>query len=212
MEWTVERDYAREALPKRSPEGHKGSFGEVLVLAGSVGYTGAAWLTAEGAVRGGCGLVHLGVPEEEIPLLAEQSASTIPCMMPYIAAFFMPRNDTDRPQVVPEHAKNFAFIGQFVELEGDVVFTVETSVRTAMIAVYRMLLLDRPITPLFQGQYDIRMVNVALRTLLGKDKIEVSDLPKVNPLKLPQTMHEIVNAINQIPPVPEYYSERKENQ
>ena len=54
--------------------------------------------------------------------------------------------------------------------------------------------------------------NVALKTLLGKDKIEVSDLPKVNPLKLPQTMHEIVNAINQIPPVPEYYSERKENQ
>ncbi|MFR0843265.1 MAG: oleate hydratase [Oscillospiraceae bacterium] len=101
---------------------------------------------------------------------------------------------------------------QFVEMEGDVVFTVETSVRTAMIAVYRMLLLDRPITPLFQGQYDIRMVNVALKTLLGKDKIEVSDLPKVNPLKLPQTMHEIVNAINQIPPVPEYYSERKENQ
>lgn len=101
---------------------------------------------------------------------------------------------------------------QFVEMEGDVVFTVETSVRTAMIAVYRMLLLDRPITPLFQGEYDIRMVNVALKTLLGKDKIEVSDLPKVNPLKLPQTMHEIVNAINQIPPVPEYYSERKENQ
>ena len=92
------------------------------------------------------------------------------------------------------------------------VFAVETSVRTEMIAVYRMLHLDRPITPLFQGQYDIRMVNVALKTLLGKDKIEVSALPKVNPLKLPQPMHEIVNAINQIPPVPEYYSERKENQ
>lgn len=121
----------------------------------------------------------------------------------------MPRKLKDRPEVIPAGNRDLAFIGQFVELEGDVVFTVETSVRTAMIAVYRMLLLDRPITPLFQGQYDIRMVNVALRTLLGKDKIEVSDLPKVNPLKLPQTMHEIVNAINQIPPVPEYYSERK---
>ena len=65
MEWTVERDYAREALPKRDPEGHKGTFGEVLALAGSVGYTGAAWLAAEGAVRGGCGLVHLGVPDEQ---------------------------------------------------------------------------------------------------------------------------------------------------
>lgn len=98
-----------------------------------------------------------------------------------------------------------------MELEGDVVFIVETSVRTAMIAAYRMLHLDRPITPLFQGQYDIRMVNVALKTLLGKDKIEVSDLPKVNPLKIWQMMHELVEAINQIPPVPEYYAERTEN-
>lgn len=137
--------------------------------------------------------------------------TAIPVVMPYITSQFMPRRLKDRPEVIPAGNKNLAFIGQFVELEGDVVFTVETSVRTAMIAVYRMLHLDRPITPLFQGQYDIRMVNVALKTLLGKDKIEVSDLPKVNPLKLPQTMHEIVNAINQIPPVPEYYSERKEN-
>ncbi len=38
MEWIVERDYAREALPKRDPEGHKGSFGEVLALAGSAGF------------------------------------------------------------------------------------------------------------------------------------------------------------------------------
>ena len=45
MEWIVERDYAREALPKRDPEGHKGSFGEVLALAGIASYTGAAWLT-----------------------------------------------------------------------------------------------------------------------------------------------------------------------
>ena len=91
------------------------------------------------------------------------------------------------------------------------VFTVETCVRTAMMAAYGLTGIDRKVLPLYQGQYDIRMINVALKTLLGKDKIEVSDLPKVNPLKLPQTMHEIVEAINQIPPVPEYYSERKEN-
>ena len=137
--------------------------------------------------------------------------TAIPVGMPFTSQF-MPRKLKDRPEVIPAGNKNLAFIGQFVELEGDVVFTVETSVRTAMIAVYRMLHLDRPITPLFQGQYDIRMVNVALKTLLGKDKIELSDLPKINPLKLPQTMHEIVNAINQIPLVPEYYSERTGNQ
>lgn len=46
-------------------------------------------------------LYHLGVPENQIEELAENSANTIPVMMPYIDAFFMPRNGTDRPKVVP---------------------------------------------------------------------------------------------------------------
>ena len=138
--------------------------------------------------------------------------TAIPVVMPYITSQFMPRGLKDRPEVIPAGNKNLAFIGQFVELEGDVVFTVETSVRTAMIAVYRLLHLDRPITPLFQGQYDIRMVNAGMKMMLGKDKIEVSDLPKINPLKINQTLHQIVDAINNIPSVPEYYAERKENQ
>ncbi|MBN2564553.1 MAG: NAD(P)H-hydrate dehydratase [Candidatus Eisenbacteria bacterium] len=55
-------DEARRLLPKRPGAGHKGTFGRVLVLAGSVGYTGAAALTATAALRAGSGLVFLGVP------------------------------------------------------------------------------------------------------------------------------------------------------
>ena len=66
----------------------------------------------------------------------------IPTVMPYITSQFMPRTMTDRPQVIPEGCTNLAFIGQFVELPGDVVFTVETSVRTAMMAVYKTMHLD----------------------------------------------------------------------
>lgn len=138
--------------------------------------------------------------------------TAIPVVMPYITSQFMPRKLKDRPEVIPAGNRNLAFIGQVVELEGDVVSTVETSVRTAMIAVYRLLHLDRPITPLFQGQYDIRMVNAGMKMMLGKNKIEVSDLPKINPLKITQTVHQTVDAINSIPSVPEYYAERKENQ
>lgn len=123
----------------------------------------------------------------------------------------MPRKINDRPEIIPKSVSNLAFIGQFVELEGDVVFTVETSVRTAMIAVYKMYHLDKPIVPLFKGQYDIRMLNVALKTMLGKDKIEVSDLPKINPLKLHEVLNQLVDGINALPDVPEYYSEREEN-
>lgn len=136
----------------------------------------------------------------------------IPTIMPYITSQFMPRGGKDRPLIIPEGSQNLAFIGQFVELPGDVVFTVETSVRTAMTAVYRMLHLDRPVDPLFEGQYDIRMVNAALKTLMNKDHFEVSDMPPINPLHLQQTLQQIVNAVNEIPPVPPCYSERWENQ
>ena len=50
-------------LPDRDPWGHKGTFGKVLLLCGSRGYTGAAYLAAMGALRTGAGLVFLGVPE-----------------------------------------------------------------------------------------------------------------------------------------------------
>lgn len=50
-------------LPDRAPDAHKGNFGRLLLLCGSRGYTGAAYLAAMGALRCGAGLVFLGVPE-----------------------------------------------------------------------------------------------------------------------------------------------------
>lgn len=52
----------RTWLPQRPEEGHKGDFGRVNLLSGSVGFTGAPLLCSRSAVRGGCGLVFLGVP------------------------------------------------------------------------------------------------------------------------------------------------------
>ena len=154
-------------------------------------------------------LYYCGLEDKMDEIISHSIA--IPTVMPYITSQFMPRKINDRPEIIPESVSNLAFIGQFVELEGDVVFTVETSVRTAMTAVYKMYHLDKPIVPLFKGQYDIRMLNVALKTMLGKDKIEVSDLPKINPLKIHETLNQLVDGINAIPDVPEYYSEREEN-
>ena len=74
-------------------------------------------------------LYHIGVPADQIEELATNSANTVPCMMPYIDAFFMPRAAGDRPDVVPEGAVNFAFLGQFAETERDTIFTTEYSIR-----------------------------------------------------------------------------------
>lgn len=51
------------ALPNREKTAHKGNFGKVLLLCGSRGYTGAAYLASMGALRSGAGLVFLGVPD-----------------------------------------------------------------------------------------------------------------------------------------------------
>lgn len=50
-------------IPDRIPESHKGNYGKLLLLCGSVGYTGAAALASMAALRTGAGLMYLGVPE-----------------------------------------------------------------------------------------------------------------------------------------------------
>jgi len=101
-------------------------------------------------------LYHMGVPEDKISDLAENSANTVPCMMPYITAFFMPRAKGDRPNVVVDDAVNFAFLGQFAETERDTIFTTEYSIRTGMEAVYTLLNVDRGVPEVWGSVYDVR--------------------------------------------------------
>lgn len=61
---------AQKLLPPRPGDSHKGSCGRVLLLAGSTGFSGAAYLAAMGAQRSGAGLVTLGVPVSQQPVLA----------------------------------------------------------------------------------------------------------------------------------------------
>ena len=78
-------------LSSRNPEGHKGTFGHLFIMAGSVGKTGAAILCAEGALRSGTGLVSLGVPQELNPIFATRlvEAMTIPLPQGPSGALFL---------------------------------------------------------------------------------------------------------------------------
>lgn len=69
-------------LPHRPRTAHKGTFGRLLLLAGSRGYTGAPALAADAAVRCGAGLVHLAVPEDIYPVLAAKCTEAMPFPMP----------------------------------------------------------------------------------------------------------------------------------
>ncbi len=131
-------------------------------------------------------LYHLGVPEEQIPELAENSAVCVPTMMPYITAFFMPRAKGDRPDVIPDGCVNFAFLGQFAQTPRDTVFTTEYSVRTAMEAVYGLLHVDRGVPEVWGSVYDIReLLGSSVKLMDGKSPLEIELPALLNPLKKP---------------------------
>ncbi|MFC2048149.1 NAD(P)H-hydrate dehydratase [Chloroflexota bacterium] len=65
-------DWARLVLPKRPLGANKGSFGKVLVVAGSINYIGAAYLACSGAIRVGAGLVTLATAASLQPILASK--------------------------------------------------------------------------------------------------------------------------------------------
>jgi len=73
-------------LPARPPDGHKGTFGSVLVVAGSIGMTGAAILACRGALRAGAGLVRLAIPASLDPILETALPETITVPLPDTAA------------------------------------------------------------------------------------------------------------------------------
>ena len=66
----LDEDVAGSLLPERPARGHKGSFGKLLVVAGSLDYAGAALLVCAAAGRAGVGLATLAVPESLQPLFA----------------------------------------------------------------------------------------------------------------------------------------------
>ena len=78
----VTEAFVRRCLPLRDRDGHKGTFGKVHILAGSVGFTGAPALSSAAAVRTGSGLVHLWVPQEIWPVLAIKCQSAMPAPVP----------------------------------------------------------------------------------------------------------------------------------
>jgi hydroxyethylthiazole kinase-like uncharacterized protein yjeF len=72
-------------LPERPHDAHKGTFGTVVVLAGSLGFTGAAYLAATAAARTGAGLVRLLVADSIYPILAAKCTEVMATPVPEVA-------------------------------------------------------------------------------------------------------------------------------
>jgi oleate hydratase len=89
--------------------------------------------------------------------------------MPFIISQFLPRDRGDRPQVLPKGSTNLAFMGQFCELPDDVVFTVEYSIRSAQTAVQSLMGQKRGPPPVYNGEFNPRVLFKAFRALHDLD-------------------------------------------
>ncbi len=70
LRWSEPREFCANFATRRTPEGHKGDYGHALIVAGSVGKTGAAVLASWAALRIGAGLVTAATPEPALPIIA----------------------------------------------------------------------------------------------------------------------------------------------
>ncbi|MBR2491631.1 MAG: NAD(P)H-hydrate dehydratase [Ruminiclostridium sp.] len=97
----VTEAFVKESLPVRDRNGHKGTFGKVHILAGSVGFTGAPAFAANSAVRTGSGLVFLSVPEKIWPILAAKCSEAMPSPVPDFDTLLDKMNTADAVLIGP---------------------------------------------------------------------------------------------------------------
>jgi NAD(P)H-hydrate epimerase len=91
----ITRSWCRSVLPLRPLGANKGSFGRLMIAAGSINYIGAACLAAGGALRIGTGLVTLATPRSLVPVIAARLTETT----------YLPLPESRAGQVLPEAAR-----------------------------------------------------------------------------------------------------------
>ena len=108
---------------------------------------------------------HLQIQGLMKPIANAGKINCIPVAMPFIDSLFMPYAQGDRPEVLPEGAANFAFLGQFAEVPKDCVFTVEYSVRCAQTAVYGLFATENEVLPVYDSIYKPEALIKAIKTI-----------------------------------------------
>lgn len=110
-------------------------------------------------------LYHLHL-EDEIDELMDTVIDVVPCMMPYANSGSQPRKIGDRPNVIPDKSTNFAMVGQFVEMEEDIVATEEYEVRSARTAIYSLFnVRNRKVCPVTEYRKKVKVIKNALKAL-----------------------------------------------
>ena len=123
VNWTTSAQ-ASEWVPLRPAASHKGTYGRVLVVAGSTGMTGAAALASEAALRAGAGLVTLAMPKHLNPILERLLPEVMTLPMPETEAGSLSVSATSAILECAEKTKSVLAIGPGLSQDPDTVALV----------------------------------------------------------------------------------------
>ena len=155
------RERMRELVPVRAPESHKGDFGRVLVVAGSVGRTGAAHLAALGALKSGAGLVTVATPRSCLPIVAAMA----------------PEYMTEPLDETAEGTIDFGAIERVLELTADVIAVGPGLGQGPSTAAFVQALVERAGVPLVLDADALNAYAGDPDRLTGRDGVDVIITP-----------------------------------
>lgn len=172
--WLVTPRLAAAWLPRRTPGAHKGTYGHVLVVAGSRGMGGAAVLAARGALRGGAGLVTCAVPEAVLATVDAASLESLTLGLPATAGGSLDGAAVE-PILTAAASRDVVAIGPGL---GDDPAVGEV-VRQVVARCPRPLLVDASALPALAGRLDL-LAGRAAPTVLTPHPGELAALLQVD--------------------------------
>jgi hydroxyethylthiazole kinase-like uncharacterized protein yjeF len=173
------REGVRELVPSRAAESHKGDFGRVLVVAGSIGRTGAAHLAAQGALRSGAGLVTLATPRSCLPILASMA----------------PEYMTEPLDETASGTIDYAAVDRVLDLKADVIAVGPGLGQAPATAAFVQALVERAGVPLVLDADALNAFAGEPDRLLGRDGVDVIITP--HPGEMARLMNTVIEVIQQ---------------
>jgi hydroxyethylthiazole kinase-like uncharacterized protein yjeF len=155
------RERMREIVPARASDSHKGDFGRVLIVAGSLGRTGAAHLAAVGALRSGAGLVTVATPRSCLPILAAMG----------------PEYMTEPLEETEGGAIDFAALDRVLEIKADVIAIGPGIGQAPATAAFVQGLVERAGVPLVLDADALNAYSGDPERLVGRDGVDVIVTP-----------------------------------
>jgi NAD(P)H-hydrate epimerase len=171
------RERMRELVPARAADSHKGDFGHVLIVAGSFGKTGAAHLSALGALRSGAGLVTVASPRSAVPIIAAMGAEYM----------------TEPLEETAAGTVDFAALDRVFELKADVIAVGPGLGRGPSTAAFVHGLVERAGVPIVVDADALNAFAGDPDRLVGRDGVDVVVTP--HPGEMARLLNVTVEAV-----------------